>query len=409
MKKVGILGGTFNPVHNAHLAMAQAALEQYGLDRVLFMPSKNPPHKKKEEIVSEEHRRRMIKNAIQGMEKFRFSDFELNREGTTYTSDTLKLLKEKHPNWDIYFILGGDSLSDFLKWHEPENIVRYSTVLAAPREDMKFSETKKMCEKISAQLFGKVLPFHMKQLPISSRQIRKKFGKGETLTGICPDSVCRYIRLHGLYGTMPLICPAGLLEEGNWDNLYENLSSTLPKKRYIHSLGVADTALLLASRYRKLSEADARRIKLAGLLHDCAKYITGQEAVQLCESNTIPVSPVERSNSALLHGKLGAHLAKTRYGIRDTEILSAIQYHTTGRPDMGFMEKVIFIADFIEPNRNMPCEPYPLGEIRHICFQDIDRGLLCVLQNILSHLETMDVIDNLTKTTYDYYKRRVTI
>lgn len=76
---------------------------------------------------------------------------------------------------------------------------------------------------------------------------------------------------------------------------------------------------------------------------------------------------------------------------------------------MGFMEKVIFIADFIEPNRNMPCEPYPLGEIRHICFQDIDRGLLCVLQNILSHLETMDVIDNLTKTTYDYYKRRVTI
>ena len=102
MKKVGILGGTFNPVHNAHLAMAQAALEQYGLDRVLFMPSKNPPHKKKEEIVSEEHRSRMIKNAIQGMEKFRFSDFELNREGTTYTSDTLKLLKEKHPNWDIY-------------------------------------------------------------------------------------------------------------------------------------------------------------------------------------------------------------------------------------------------------------------------------------------------------------------
>lgn len=178
MKRIGILGGTFNPVHNAHLAMAQAAMEQYNLSKVLFMPSKNPPHKEKEEIVSEEHRRRMIGFAIQDYPQFHFSDFELRREGITYTSDTLRLLKEEHPEWEIYFILGGDSLNSFLKWHEPENILKYAVVLAAPRAGVKFSEIEKLCKKISHKLSGNVLPFRMKQLKISSRQIRKKTKKG---------------------------------------------------------------------------------------------------------------------------------------------------------------------------------------------------------------------------------------
>lgn len=406
MKRIGILGGTFNPVHNAHLAMAQAAMEQYNLSKVLFMPSKNPPHKEKEEIVSEEHRRRMIGFAIQDYPQFHFSDFELRREGITYTSDTLRLLKEEHPEWEIYFILGGDSLNSFLKWHEPENILKYAVVLAAPRAGVKFSEIEKLCKKISHKLSGNVLPFRMKQLKISSRQIRKKTKKGESLAGICPENVCRYIRFHGLYGTSVFSYPLGQLERGKWEGLYETLSSTLPKKRYLHSLGVADTALLLACSYGHPSREDAMRIRLAGLLHDCAKYLTGAELIRCCEENGIVMTEVEKSNTSLLHGKAGAYLAEKIYGVSDREILSAIRYHTTGRPDMGFLEKIIYIADFIEPGRDMVLEPHSLSEIRQVCFRDLDKGLCMVLRSVLDHVLAAGPVDELTVETYEYYKSR---
>lgn len=405
MKKVGILGGTFNPVHHAHLAMAQAAMEQYKLDKVLFLPSKNPPHKEKSEIVSDEHRTRMIQFAIEGIPEFSFSDFELRRDGITYTSDTLSLLKEKHPDWDIYFIIGGDSLLSFEKWHKPEIILQYCTVLAAPRKGMKYSEAEKLCKKISRKLSGNIVPFRMKQLRISSRQIRKRVKKGKTLTGLCPVSVSRYIKLHGLYGRQPFCYSPGCLEK---QDIYDCLSSTLKPGRYFHTLGVAHTAALLAGFYGD-SEEDIRRAEIAGLLHDCAKYFTGQEQISLCEKAEIDISPVERKNPALIHGKLGAFLAETRYGIRDHEIISAIRYHTTGRPDMGLLEKIIYVADYMEPNRHMSCTPHSLNEVRKMCFQDLDKGLFMILENTLNYLSSGEnVIDEMSSRAYEYYKKQQT-
>lgn len=401
MKKVGILGGTFNPVHHAHLTMAQAAMDQYKLDKVLFMPSKNPPHKDKSQIVSDEHRTRMIQLAIAGIPGVSFSDFELRREGTTYTSDTLSLLKEKHPDWDIYFIIGGDSLLTFEQWHKPEKILQYGTVLAAPRKGIKYSETEKLCKKLSRKLSGKLFPFRMKQQKISSRQIRKRVKKGEALTGLCPEHVSRYIKLHGLYGSQPFFYPPGCLEK---QDIYNCLSSTLKPGRYYHTLGVADTAVLLASCHGYSSEEELRRAETAGLLHDCAKYFTEQEQISLCEKEGIGISPVERKNPALLHGKLGAFLAKTRYGIQDKEILSAIRYHTTGRPDMSVLEKIIYVADYMEPNRHMDCTPYSLREVRKTCFQDLDRGVFMIMENTLHYLSQKDnVIDEMTARAYEYY------
>lgn len=405
MKKVGILGGTFNPVHHAHLAMAQAAMDQYKLDKVLFMPSKNPPHKDKSQIVSDEHRTRMIQLAIAGIPGFSFSDFELRREGITYTSDTLSLLKEKHPDWDIYFIIGGDSLLTFEQWHKPEKILQYGTVLATPRKGIKYSETEKLCKKLSHRLSGNLFPFRMKQQKISSRQIRKKIKKGEALTGLCPERVSRYIRLHGLYGSQPFSYPPGCLEK---QDIYNCLSSTLKPGRYYHTLGVADTAVLLACCHGYSSEEELRRAETAGLLHDCAKYFTEQEQISLCEKEGIEISPVERKNPALLHGKLGAFLAETRYGIQDKEILSAIRYHTTGRPDMSVLEKIIYVADYMEPNRHMDCTPYSLREVRKTCFQDLDRGVFMIMENTLHYLSQNDtVIDEMTARAYEYYAARV--
>lgn len=405
MKKVGIMGGTFNPVHCAHLVMAQAACDQYGLEEVLFMPSKNPPHKRREEIVPEDHRKRMVQFAIDAMPQFSFSNFELRREGTTYTCDTLRLLKEQHPDWELYFILGGDSLEDFTGWYKPAEILKLCTVLAVPREDMGYRETVKRCGEIGRELSGKMFPVHMKRMRISSRMIRKKIRNGELPDGLCPDKVCRYIELHGLYGMPVYTYPPGVLEGGGMSgDLFHSLASTLRPKRFRHTLGVAHTAAMLAACHG----ADVKRAELAGMLHDCAKYLTGSEMIQQCERNGLAMSPVERENTALLHGKLGAWLAGTRYGIRDAEILSAIEYHTTGRPAMGLLEKILYIADYIEPDRDMDCVPYPLRDVRKACFLDLEEGLFQILANTIQYLNGKDgvAIDEMTWKTYEFYKDR---
>jgi nicotinate-nucleotide adenylyltransferase len=409
MKKVGIMGGTFNPVHFAHLAMAGAAYEQYKLDKVLFMPSKNPPHKEKTEIASDEHRKRMVQFAIDGIKEFAFSDFELKREGTTYTCETLQLLKKEHPDWEIYFILGGDSLENFDTWYKPEEILRYCTILAAPRDDLSFRETEKICKRFSGKYEGKFFPVHLKHMRISSRQIRRKLKKGETLTGICPDRVCRYMELHGLYNQKVYSYPDGWIEKnGIAEDVYHSLSATLRPKRYRHTLGVAHTAFALACCHGNASLEFAKKAELAGLLHDCAKYLTGEEMIAICDENAIELSAVERENSALIHGKLGAWIAKKRYGIEDTEILSAIRYHTTGHPEMTLLEKIIYISDYIEPTRNMSCEPYSLSEIREMCFHNLDEGLFMILSVTAAYLsENSDTIDEMTLETYHYYKKQL--
>lgn len=406
MKKIGIMGGTFNPVHNAHLAMAQAACEQYELDRVLFMPSKNPPHKKKETLISEEHRKRMVQLAIDGNPNFKLSEFELEREGTTYTCETLKLLKKKHPDWELFFILGGDSLLNFAGWYHPEEIVNECTILAVPRDGLGIKETKKNCRQLMKQFSGRFLPVHLKHLKISSSDIRKKIRKGQALTGICPDKVCRYIELHGLYGSDVYMYPEDYLKKyGIVNDVYESLSSTLRPNRYIHTLGVAHTASLLASCCGSTPPVERLRAETAGLLHDCAKYLSGDEMIALCDEKGIELSEFERENDSLIHGKLGAYLAETRFGIRDEEILSAICFHTTGKPDMTTLEKIIYVADYIEPGRDMECHPYPLEQVRRTCFDNLDEGLLMILTNTIDYLKREAIpIDEMSIQTYEYYK-----
>lgn len=396
MKKIGIMGGTFNPIHNAHIMMAQAAYEQYDLDEVWFMLSKNPPHKEKREIASDEHRKRMVQLAIDGVLHFRFSDMELKREGTTYTSDTLQQIHREMPEARLYFILGGDSLEELEHWHEPEIIVRHCKILAAPRGQLRENEIKILCKKQSDKLKGEIVPIAMNHIQISSEQIRSRLQEGRSAVSFCPEKVVNYIRLHGLYGSQ--IFTLQKPKDGNI--LYNLLSSTLRPKRYIHTLGVAYTASALAFCHG----VDPEKAKLAGLLHDCAKYFTGDEMLALCEKYQIALTSTERVNTALIHSKLGAYLAEHRYGVKDEEILSAIRYHTTGKPDMTPLEKIIYIADYIEPHRKIDCSPYSFAAIRQKCFQDLDRGLLMILTCGIQYLQNSDCkVDEMTLQTYEYY------
>ena len=188
------------------------------------------------------------------------------------------------------------------------------------------------------------------------------------------------------------------------DNEIQDLIRAMEKQlkysRFVHSMGVCFTATSLAMRHG----ADIRKAEIAGILHDCAKYLSIKEMTILCESANIPVTDAEKDSTALLHAKAGSVLAKTKYRITDPEILSAIRYHTTGRANMTLLEKIIFISDYIEPGRNKA--PH-LDEIRRTAFEDIDAAMVIILEDTLQYLASDGrEIDQMTQTAYDYYSKK---
>ena len=181
-------------------------------------------------------------------------------------------------------------------------------------------------------------------------------------------------------------------------NLRKQLEKELKPDRFEHTLGVAYTASSMAFLYG----ADVQKALIAGFLHDCAKSLSHDEQVKVCEKNGIDMTEVERKNHSLLHAKVGVYIAKTQYDIDDPEILDAIRWHTTGRENMALLEKIIYIADFIEPNRK-PLEN--MNEIRKEAFTDLDRCLAHILHDSVIYLRTIGKeVDDVTSKAYEFYK-----
>lgn len=178
----------------------------------------------------------------------------------------------------------------------------------------------------------------------------------------------------------------------------KRLKKELDSYRYQHTLGVMYTAASMAMRY----SVDLTDAMLAGLLHDCAKCIPDDEKIRMCEKYQIHLTDIELQNTALIHPKLGAYLAKKEYGVEKSEILDAIAWHTTGHPKMTDLEKIIFIADYIEPGR---ISAPNLSEIRKISFENLDIAMFRILDDTLLYLAKKGgVIDPATEETYRYYK-----
>ena len=176
------------------------------------------------------------------------------------------------------------------------------------------------------------------------------------------------------------------------------LINELDEARYQHTLGVMYTAASMAMRYGE----DIEKALISGLLHDCAKCIPGDVKVSMCEKAGIQISEIERQNTGLLHAKLGAYVASNEYGVRDEDILMSIRSHTTGRPSMSLLEKIIYIADFMEPGRK---ELPNMADVRKLAFEDIDKCLYRILKDSLAYLKSRDfAIDPMTEETYHYYK-----
>ena len=187
----------------------------------------------------------------------------------------------------------------------------------------------------------------------------------------------------------------------NKDKMVERLKTKISEKRFVHSLGVEYTAACMAF----VHGADVEKARIAGLLHDCAKGLSQKEKLEKARKHGLKISAYEEKNPDMLHAKLGAWYAKSKYEVEDEEILSAIRWHTTGKPDMSLLDKIIFVADYIEPNR----KPVPkLDKIRKLAFTDLDRAVVLILKNTISYLEELgEEMDDSTKKTLDYYTKKM--
>ncbi len=187
------------------------------------------------------------------------------------------------------------------------------------------------------------------------------------------------------------------------DKIEEKIKKVQSEKRFAHTKGVQYTAMCLAMKY----DEDIEKASLAGLLHDCAKHLSDEKLIALCDENDIETTDIERKNPFLLHGKVGALIARKKFKIEDEDLLNAITYHTTGRPGMSMLEKIIFVADYIEPGRSSAVN---LRAIRKMAFEDIDLTIVKISSDTLNYLNKKKAsIDPMTRLTYDHYMKESVI
>lgn len=334
--RVGIFGGTFDPIHLGHLLTAESALEKFSLDSVIFIPANHPPHKIEQSIVSADSRYKMVELAIKDNEKFQISDIELKRNGPSYSIDTINELKEKHIDADFFFITGADAINDLATWHEAKTLLESCHFIAASRPNIKL-DMDLLAKKFGALAKANINELDTRRVEISSTEIRDRIRKGKNISYMVPAEVFDYIKCNSLYK---------LDAEG----MRELLKSSLKESRYAHSLGVANTAVILAKRFG----IDPKKAYIAGLLHDSAREFENDELIAEAEKRGIEVGEIERKMPILIHAALGSLIAFEKYGVSDDDILNAINTHTVGGKNMSPLQKIIYFADMIEPNRDYP-------------------------------------------------------
>lgn len=332
--RIGIYGGAFNPVHKGHLKLAEEVKTKANLDNIIIMPSGVSPHKSSNSLVESAHRLEMCSLAFEG-EDYIISDLEIRREGKSYTVDTVTELKKIYPDDELYLIMGSDMLLCFHKWYRYEDILSMVTICATTRQgDISLDELK----AYSRDVLGKeTLIIDFEPFECSSTKVRDALASGDDATNLLPEKVHSYIIEKGLY-------------TDEYTGARKLLKSRLDEYRYIHSLGVADSARELA----KIYGADEEKAYFAGLLHDVAKNMPKDEQLQLMEKGGIVLSETEKNNPALWHAMAGECYLRLHMGITDPEILGSVRYHTTGKAGMTLLEKIIYVADYISAERNYP-------------------------------------------------------
>ena len=392
---IGVYGGTFDPPHWGHITAARAAMEQLGLDKLVLIPDRMPPHKALPEgSASPEQRLEMAALATAELGKrAEVSDWELRRDGPSYTSDTLAELRREYPEDTLWLLMGSDMFLSLQTWHAPEEVMALARIAPFGREaedeSAAFAAQKARLEREYGAQICIVQNPEVREL--SSTEVRAALAAGQG-SDLLPPAVYGYVLREHLYGTHKVL--TGLTP----DELRPIALSYLKPKRMPHVLGTEQEAVRLVRRYG----GDETQARIAALLHDCTKKLDMAQQLALCEKYGIMLDELEQKALKLLHSKTGAAIARDVFGVEDA-VYDAILYHTTGKPDMTRLEKIIYLADYIEPTRDFP----GVDALRKTVYEDLDKGLLMGLTMTIQEMEEMgNPVHHLTRDARDYLLKR---
>ena len=371
MERIGIYGGTYNPPHVGHMRAAAHAIEALKLDRLLLIPNNIAPHKQMpEDAATARQRMDMLRMSAKGLEKTEILDLELQRDGKSYTSDTVTQIRKIYPEGELFLLMGTDMFLNFLTWHEYRTISDQVTLAVFYRGERGEQEAVCRQQERLEEMGIRVVRICNPVTAISSTDLRRMLIFGCADPYLCPG-VGDYIRAQGLYDTgrdyknLPM------------NALEETVVKLLKENRVVHVLGCRDAAVELARQYGE-NEVDAAR---AGLLHDITKALDGPLQLTLCSEYDILLSKFSQENPKTLHALTGSLVAEQVFG-ENQAVVTAIRYHTTGRPAMSRLEKILYLADYIEVNRNFP----GVDRLRAAAHRSLDEGMLMGLEMTLFQL-----------------------
>lgn len=366
--KIGIYGGTFDPPHLGHMRAAAQIKELLRLDKLLLVPAKAPPHKDLANAsASPEDRLAMTELMAQGIlppGSAQVETCELSREGKSYTVDTLELLAKQYPGDELWLLMGSDMFLSLHTWRQPERICALAGICGFTRTTSESAAMMRAQETMLRETYGARtavvdLP---EDMDVSSTQVRRLLseGKDETAGELLWCQVYGYILRKGLYRVR------ADLKHLSDAQLRAVSYSMMYAKRIPHVQGTEQEAVRLAQRWG----ADAQLARRAAILHDCTKYYTVEEHFAICEQYGVELDRLERQSEKLLHSKTGAALACHVFG-EPKEVQAAIYYHTTGKGDMSLLEKILYLADYMEPHRDFP----GVEKLRELAYQDLDAAV----------------------------------
>ena len=390
--RIGVYGGSFNPPHTGHSLAAAELIRKLSLDKLLIVPAADPPHKSLAAgSPAPMDRLALCRVAFAGVPGTEVCDIELRREGKSYTVDTLAELTAENPTDEFFLVMGTDMFLSFTTWREPERIASMATLAVVHRSEDAYTWSNVLNEAIRLRqlMHARIETVDNECVEISSTRVRRMLALGAPE---CLDpAALALIRENGWYLT------GGQLRNLPYEELKEIALSLHDEKRRDHVVGTAETAAALA----ELWGADPEHARRGGILHDITKALTAAEQYTFCRAYGMDVTEFQYANPKLLHAVTGAAAAREIFG-EEEAVVDAIRWHTTGRPEMTTLEKILYIADYMEPNRRFP----GVEKLRDLAWKDLDAAVYCGLDQSVSHLRANDrAIDSDSLEAWNYYRK----
>lgn len=369
--RIAIYGGSFNPPHLGHVKAAATVRELLEPDRFLIIPTNIPPHKEMAPgSPSPEQRMELCRRAFGDIPGAELSDMEIKREGRSYSADTVSILRQMYPEDELYLVIGSDMFLSFCQWYKFQYLLENCVLAVLSREEDDRRELESFKAELEEEYSARVMLLSYEPLPMCSEDVRDRLRLGLG-SDMLPEAVYSEIIRRRYYEAEP---------ELTW--LRRQVIPMLSSQRIAHTAGCEHEAVQLA----KLWGEDPEKAAVAGILHDSTKNLSYDEQLILCDKYGIILDNAQRENPKLLHAITGAALAKDRFGVSE-EISQAIRWHTTGKPDMSVLEKIIYLADYIEPTRDFD----GVERLRELAYEDLDKALALGLEMSLEELRRQNI------------------